>query len=204
MSKKTAVRKTSLRAGIFNRMGDFLTMDRLIIGGSILGSLAIVGVIALNSWANRPIDIEGVERLPSIGGVHQESVSYQQIPPAGGPHAPVWQNCGVYLEPIRDEAGVHSLEHGAIWMTYRPDLPDTEVEQLRRITWQSDSRLLSPYPDLPSPIVVSAWGYQLLLERADDERLAQFIRQYERGTTAPEPTGFCNGGEGQPFTQFSG
>lgn len=204
MSKKVSHRKTRIQQTAGSRISAFLSLDRVIIGGSILGSLAIVGVIALNSWVNRPIDIQGVERLPSIGGIHRESVTYQQIPPAGGPHAPIWQNCGVYLEPVKDETAVHSLEHGAIWITFRPDLPDSEVARLRAITWQSDHRLLSPYPNLPSPIAVTAWGYQLQLDSADDERLGQFIRQYERGLNAPEPTGFCNGGEGQPFTQFSG
>lgn len=200
MSKAISNRKTRRQQRARSRIRTFLSLDRIIIGGSILGSVAIVGVIALNSWMNRPIDIEGVEHLPSISGVHQEDVNYSQLPPAGGPHAPVWQNCGVYLEPVKDEAAVHSLEHGAVWLTYRPDLPEAEVERLRAITWQSDSRLLNPYPALPSPIVVTAWGYQLRLDRADDGRLAQFVRQYERAASAPEPTGFCSGGEGQPFT----
>lgn len=131
MSKKAAVRRMPARTGIFNHLGDFLTMDRIMIGGSILSALVIIGILAVNSYVNRPIDIEDVERLPSIGGVHQESVNYPQVPPASGPHAPTWQNCGVYLEPIRDEAAVHSLEHGAIWIAYRPDLADIEVQQLR-------------------------------------------------------------------------
>ncbi|MAS35413.1 MAG: hypothetical protein CL610_15490 [Anaerolineaceae bacterium] len=204
MSKAITNRKTRRQRSASSRARAFLSLDRIIIGGSILGSLAIVGVIALNSWMNRPIDIQGVERLPSISGVHQEAVIYSQLPPAGGPHASVWQNCGVYLEPVKDAAAVHSLEHGAIWLTYRPGLPDAEVARLREITWQSDSRLLNPYPALPSPIVVTAWGYQLRLDRADDGRLAQFVRQYERAASAPEPTGFCSGGEGQPFTSFMG
>lgn len=203
MSKKTAVRKAPARNGIFQRMGNVLTMDQLIIGGSILSALAIIGILAVNSYINRPIDIEDVERIPGISGAHQESMNYLQIPPVSGPHASIWQNCGVYLEPVRDEAAVHSLEHGIIWITYRPDLPDAEVERLREITRQNNSRLLSPYPDLPSPIVVTAWGYQLKLESTDDERLAQFIRQYERASTAPEPRGYCSGGEGQPFTQVA-
>ncbi|MCC6611871.1 MAG: DUF3105 domain-containing protein [Anaerolineae bacterium] len=204
MRKKTAIRRQPTQPKTRGRIGGFLTMDRLVIGGSVLLSFIIVGIIALNSYVNRRIDIEGVEQIVYAGGLHLESVNYEQSPPMGGPHAPRWQNCGVYLQPIRDEAAIHSLEHGAIWITYRPDLPDTDLERLRDITWQSDSRLLSPYPNLPSPIVVSAWGYQLQLDSADDERLAQFVRQYERAASAPEPRGFCSNGEGQPFTQFSG
>lgn len=203
MSKRFINQKKRVQRSALARIGASFSVERTIIGGSLLSVLVLFSILAVNSYVNRPIDIEGVERIPSIGGVHQETVNYLRIPPAGGPHAPTWQNCGVYLEPVRDEAAVHSLEHGAIWITYRPDLPDAEVERLRELTWQSSSRLLNPYPDLPSPIVVTAWDHQLQLESADDERLAQFIRQYERASSAPEPQGYCSGGEGQPFTQSS-
>jgi hypothetical protein len=203
MSKKTAVRKTSLRAGIFNRMGDFLTMDRMIIGGSILSALVIIGIMAVNSYVNRPIDIEGVERIPVLLRSHSESpVDYDETPPVGGIHYPVWQNCGVYEQPIGNELGVHSLEHGAVWMTYDPDLPADQLGILTNLTQQSSHRLLSPYPGLPSPIVASAWGFQLRLETADDPRLAQFIRQYEQGSTTPELGAVCSRGESRTLAQL--
>jgi hypothetical protein len=158
MSKKAGSRNKRVQHSAAQRIGRYLTVERVIIGGSILGSLVIVAVIALNSWLNRPIDIEGVERIPVTSTAHQEVVNYQHTPPVGGPHAPTWQNCGAYDQPIRDEHAVHSLEHGAVWITYQPDLPAAEVEQLRRITRQGSHRLLSPFPDLPAAIVVSAWG----------------------------------------------
>ena len=126
------------------------------------------------------------------------TVSYDQTPPVGGSHSPVWQNCGVYSEPIANENGVHSLEHGAVWITYQPDLLDSEVQALQTLTRQSSFRLLSPYPDLPSPIVISAWGYQLHIEQADDPRLRFFIERYEQSPQGPEPGAPCTGGIGQP------
>ena len=51
-------------------------------------------------------------------GQHTEGeVDYEQSPPAGGEHNPVWQNCGYYAEPVRDENAVRSLEHGAVWLS---------------------------------------------------------------------------------------
>ena len=116
----------------------------------------------------------------------------------GGIHNPAWQNCGVYTQQIANENGVHSLEHGAIWITYQPGLPAAEVEKLQTLTRQSGYRLLSPYPGLPGPIVASAWGYQLQLEQADDSRLLQFIRSFEQSPRVPEPGAPCIGGVGQP------
>ena len=171
--------------------------------GIISGGLVFAAMIAIFFLFNdkEPVkeQIDGVTEYTDLGRDHVgETVRYDQTPPVGGPHSPVWQNCGVYTESIANENGVHTLEHGAVWITYQPDLPDSEVQVLQTITRQSGYRLLSPYPDLPSPIVISAWGYQLQIERADDPRIKDFIEQYELNPQGPEPGAPCTGGTGQP------
>lgn len=116
-----------------------------------------------------------------------EPVVYGQNPPVGGPHDPEWQPCGVYTEPIATERGVHSMEHGAVWVTYSPDLPATEVDAIAALASGRSHVLVSPYVGLPAPIVASAWGEQLQLQQADDPRLAAFILYYEQGPQTPEP-----------------
>ena len=131
-------------------------------------------------------------------GQHTEgNVDYEQTPPAGGPHNPVWQNCGFYEKPVRDENAVHSLEHGAVWIAYEPNLPQDEVERLRDLTEQSYV-LVSPYPGLDSPIVATAWGKQLKLESPEDPDLERFVRAYRQGPQTPEPGAVCTGGVGEP------
>ncbi len=89
--------------------------------------------------------------------VHTEGgVDYAQSPPVGGKHNPTCQNCGFYEEPVRNETAVHSLEHGAVWITYQPDFPQDEVERLRDLAQSNAYVLISPYPDLNSPVVASA------------------------------------------------
>jgi len=95
---------------------------------------------------------------------------------------------------------LHSQEHGAVWVTYRPDLPAVQIQTLRAITHQSGYRLLSPYPGLPSPIVLSAWGCQLPLEQPDDPRLLAFLQQHEQDPQGPEPGAPCSGGQRTPLT----
>jgi hypothetical protein len=168
----------------------------LVLLAALIGYAVWQSISARTAMAQ---PIEGLEQFPNVQAGHQDgALTYDPIPPVGGIHNPVWQNCGVYTEPIANENAVHSLEHGAIWITYQPDLPADQVAQLQQITRQSDYRLLSPYPDLSSPIVASAWGYQLKLERADDERLMLFIQKYERNPLGPEPGAACSGGVGQP------
>jgi Protein of unknown function (DUF3105) len=145
-----------------------------------------------------PMNDPDIPGLVSYGGLVTEHVNslvtYAQVPPAGGPHRPVWQNCGVYSERVLNEFAVHSLEHGAVWITYDPALDSGQVARLADITRQSTHRLLSPYPGLPAPIVLSAWGYQLYLPSADDSRLAKFIVRFESGPTTPERGAACSGG----------
>ena len=84
-------------------------------------------------------------------GIHiLGDVDYDQTPPAGGQHHDVWQNCGFYDEPVRDENAVHSLEHGAVWITYQPDLPQEQIEKLSDLAQSNRFVLVSPYPDLPN------------------------------------------------------
>lgn len=170
------------------------SIERIVIGSSVLLTLGIFAVIGLNSFLNRPIDIEGVERFFGVVGGHvQEPVNYTTNPPTGGSHYTVAQNCGVYVQPIFNELAVHSLEHGAVWITYDPSLPPDQVAILQELARGGAKRLLSPYPGLPGPIFASSWNYQLAVERADDPRLAQFVRQYESHPDAPEPGASCTG-----------
>lgn len=139
--------------------------------------------------------IEGVETFEVDGRDHVEgTVDYDQTPPVGGDHFKAWRNCGFYDEPVPNEQAVHSMEHGAVWVTFRPGLSADQVEILRGIAESQDFVLISPYPDLPSSVVASAWGVQLKLESADDPRLEQFLAEYRQGPQTPEPGAPCTGG----------
>jgi hypothetical protein len=121
-------------------------------------------------------------------------ITYRESPPLGGPHNVVWQNCGVYGVPIHNEHAVHALEHGAIWITYRPDLAPDQVQQLTSMAGD-DYMLLSPYPGLGSPIVASSWNHQIALERADDPQLRRFITNFKNNASStPEFGAPCSGG----------
>jgi predicted small secreted protein len=140
----------------------------------------------------------GVTSYSNLSRDHtKEPVDYPQSPPVGGPHNPIWQNCGFYSKPVRDENAVHSMEHGAVWITYRPDLPKDRVEKIKSLT-QKSYVLASPYPGLPAPLVASAWGKQLRLNSTNDPRLEQFVRAYRQGPQTPEPGAPCRGGVGSP------
>jgi hypothetical protein len=89
---------------------------------------------------------------------------------------------------------VHSLEHGAVWITYTPDLAEDQVETLRDEMGSSGFVLMSPYEDQDSPIVLSAWGIQLQVDDADDPKVNQFLNKYIQGPQTQEPGAACSGG----------
>jgi hypothetical protein len=127
-------------------------------------------------------------------------VTYPQTPPVGGDHNPVWMNCGVYSSPVVTEAAVHSMEHGAVWIVYRPTLPKAQVATLVKLVGGKPYVLLSPWADtnIPAPIVASAWGLQLQADTAADPAIAAFVAMYAGGPQAPEPGAPCSGGFGTP------
>jgi len=128
----------------------------------------------------------------------EEAQDYPELPPVGGPHNPTWLNCGVYEEAVPNENAVHSMEHGAVWITYAPDLPAAQVAQLRDDVADQSYTVLSPYDGLPSPVVLSAWNTQLQVQDADDPRIDAFLAEYVQGAQTPEPGALCSNGTGTP------
>ena len=129
----------------------------------------------------------------------RHDVTYPTSPPAGGPHLGIWLNCGFYTVPVLDELAVHSLEHGAVWVTYRSDVDPEALEWLEDLAQRSTHVLVSPYEAQEAALVLSAWGRQLALDSAADPRFDRFLDVYLRdGPTAPEPGAACFGGVGVP------
>jgi hypothetical protein len=151
-------------------------------------------------------DIEGVVFFPDPGKDHHAGeIDYSEAVPPGGMHSDAWQNCGIYDEPVEDESAVHSLEHGAVWIAYQPELPSEQVENLRNLVRQEQQTrgeplvLLAPRPGLEAPIIATAWQVQLQLDDASDERLSRFLSRYQNGSFTPEPNAPCSGGVGEPL-----
>jgi hypothetical protein len=123
-------------------------------------------------------------------------ITWKENPPMGGAHNVAWQNCGIYNAPVHSEHAVHSMEHGAVWITYRPDLPADQVQQLVTLA-TNDYVLLSPYTGLPAPVVASAWNRQIRLDGASDPRLAAFVGRYRNNPqNTPEFGASCGGSIG--------
>jgi hypothetical protein len=172
--------------------------SRMIWIGAGVVAIAVIAIAAYVILSRKdavPAVVGDIQTYSDLSRQHtSDPVSYAQHPPVGGAHDPVWQNCGYYATPVRNENAVHSLEHGAIWITYRPDLPQAQIDTLKALAESQTYILVSPMADLPAPVVASAWGKQILLDSADDPRLDEFIRSFRMDPKGPEPGAPCTGG----------
>lgn len=144
-----------------------------------------------------PEGIDGVEAYDIEDNSHVEgAVDYDQSPPVGGPHNPVWVNCDFYSSEVPNENAVHALEHGVVWITY-DDVDDDTLETLADLADDNDRLLVSEYPDQDSPLVLTAWNRQMPVDDLDDARVEDFIDTYTGDdSVAPEPGASCEGGVG--------
>ncbi len=178
--------------------------------GTAIGSVvlaALLGGIIFYAATNQGSGVRDVVRNPdaAIEGVavtkkeelkrgHVEGpVQYDQMPPNAGDHSATAQQCDVYTEPIAPEAAVHSLEHGAVWVTYNDSLPKEQIAELADKVEGDPYGLMSPVPDQESPITLSAWGRSLSVDSASDDRIDDFIEGYRSGPQTPERGAECAG-----------
>ena len=178
----------------------------------IAGALAVIAlVVASIAFTPKPVTydrgdgdgtgIAGVETFENTANHVEGTVAYPQTPPTGGDHNAAWLNCAVYSEPVPNENAVHSLEHGAVWITYDPGaVSDADLDAIQA-KLPSSYTILSPYEGLDAPVVMSAWNAQLKLDGADDERMEEFLTAYWRSQTVPEPNGACAGAVDGPGKQ---
>lgn len=183
--------------------------QRLGIGAAVVGGVAVIAVLVgivvtsatpppptsqnLTAAERAALEIEGEQVFENLEAVHvQTAVDYTMTPPAGGPHNPSWLNCGIYEEAVPAEYAVHSLEHGAVWVTYDPEQVSGDDLNALRSLMPRTYMILSPFPGLDAPVVASAWASQVALDSVDDPRLIDFIIKHRQSPTAPEPGALCS------------
>lgn len=183
-------------------------LSAMVIGASATALVQVIPWSAASArvastpvtWQERAAQIRGVISFRDSGApLSREHAwglrSYEQSPPVGGVHNPVWQQCmgDIYDAPIAAEHAVHSLEHGAVWLTYRGDLSAEEVYVLEGKVWGKDYTFVSPYAGLDAKVSLQAWGYQLRVDDVNDPRIDEFISVFAKNASL-EPGATCSGG----------
>lgn len=166
--------------------------------------LALVGFSLINVFVtmNReglPDEIDNLMLYPDVTyDVIDGPIDYDAHPPYGGPNAGIVQDCGRYRVPVQDEHAVASLAVGAVWIAFDPTLPEEDIDMVFAHAASELYVIAAPYPDLRSPIVMTAWGAQLDVESPLDTRIQAFIRDFAESRDVPLPQRPCSGGVSIP------
>ncbi|MFI0817101.1 DUF3105 domain-containing protein [Streptomyces sp. NPDC021098] len=183
-----------------------ITSCTVIVAGLAVGGFFLVDksnkkeekATKVSSSVVKSGEFKGMKTWKNLGRTHVGgSVKYAMSPPVGGNHNQVWQNCqgDVYTKPLTKENAVHSLEHGAVWVTYSDKASKEDVATLAERVKKTPYSLMSPYEDQDAPIVLNAWGNQLDVQKASDPRVAAFFKKFVQGKQTPEPNAYCTNGK---------
>jgi len=166
-------------------------------GGSIVVMGAFIAFLASGVASEKLGVPDGVESVAVGEARHVEGEIDYDGHPAGGEHSSVWLNCGAYPDPVPEENAVHSLEHGAVWITYEAGGENVDIDRLNGFAGRNKV-IVSPVLAQEPPVLVTAWARHMEAQAADDPRINQFIVEFAGAASAPEPGGLCTGGIGQP------
>ncbi len=170
----------------------------LFLGAILTYAVQNTGVGDKSSLKYAETQITGLQSFRDLSQDHKPGPqSYPNVadtPPVGGAHSGDPQSCQVYTAAIANESAVHSLEHGAVWVTYDPKKASADdVKTLKALVDGNPDRLMSPYPGLKSAISLQAWGERVFVDKASDPRVKEFLKLFTKGAQTKEVAATCVG-----------
>ena len=106
--------------------------------------------------------------------------TYTTDPPTSGPHVPTVPQWGVHTDVLPLPLQVHGLEDAGVVINYQPNIDKATLDRLTALVNGYDTQvILSPYPNLSSPIVLTAWTRMDKLNTFDEARIQKFITAYK-------------------------
>lgn len=129
-----------------------------------LGLLAIAGAVGaffIFVPEDRTPEIDYSQAMADEGREHVSegtSVEYASNPPTSGSHWGDPLADGIYDIEKPDEAIVHSLEHGRVWISYKPSIPEQTKKALEELLKKYNGTVLTPRSANDTDIALAAWN----------------------------------------------
>lgn len=150
-----------------------------------------VGLVALGAiifgfvqFARRPAAGGPGEFIPDQGAQHVAvgtPFEYNANPPTSGPHFGTPAEWGVYQEEIHDQILIHNLEHGGVWISYKPGIDAALVAKLEAFHHEFGRKIIvAPRPANDADIALAAWNHldKFSASEFSEERVRVFIKAY--------------------------
>lgn len=130
----------------------------------VIGLLVWGGII----WGRKVANAPGVS-FPNQGQDHvalDYQFTYNSNPPTSGPHYKNPANWGMYDYEVPDKLAIHNMEHGGVWISYRPSADTHVVEHLKAIVAEfgGSKLLMAPRAANDADVAIAAWMHALKLD----------------------------------------
>lgn len=161
----------------------------------ILVLLAVTGIIGfffISSSKKQTSNPDLSKATADEGRTHVfegTNIEYATNPPTSGTHWGDPLADGIYNTEKPDEAVVHSLEHGRIWVSYKPSVPDQTKKNLEELLKKYNGTVLTPRSANDTDIALAAWNrldtFNVNADGTfDEQRIIDFINRWRN--KAPE------------------
>ena len=159
---------------------------KLAVWAISLGVIVVAGWFGIQALTPEPLSEDYSRIMLQEGASHVQEgtrVAYQSNPPTSGNH---WSNPlrdGIYDTEKPDEAIIHSLEHGRVWISYNPSISDEAKQALKDALKGQFGVILTPRSLNETDITLTAWTrldtFDLNLDGTiDTKRVLDFIQRY--------------------------
>lgn len=125
--------------------------------------------IACGPVVEEPLDASYLVHVVGDG----DDIQYTSDPPTSGPHKAGPAIDGVVDRPLTRPVQVGILERGDVLVQHHPDL--VPALQAELATLAGPGVVIAPNPDLPAPVVATAWTHKRTCQAVDLDALRGFI-----------------------------
>jgi hypothetical protein len=102
-------------------------------------------------------------------------------PPTSGDHGQPVEK-GAYQSELPDFNTIHNLEHGYIYVSYRPDLPQEEIDKLEALFFEPFTNtefrptkvIMAPRAANDSPIILSSWQRSQRFDAFEEQTMIDY------------------------------
>lgn len=108
-------------------------------------------------------------------------IRYNSNPPTSGQHYAKSQPGGIYENKVPDGNLLHSMEHGAVILWYKSDIPASDSAKLKSIfgSISVSKKIMVPRESLDVPVALTSWGRLLKLQTIDENQIKAFMKTNE-------------------------
>ena len=190
--ERRALKRTEKREHISQEKGKRGIKKMVLWSLVFLAAAGIIGSFFLFGSKGQTSEPDLSKAVADEGRTHVSEgteVGYTSSLPTSGDHWPVPLSDGIYDVEKPDEAIVHSLEHGRVWVSYKPSISEQTKKALEELLKKYNGTVLTPRSANDTDIVLAAWNRLDAFDLNSDgtfneQRIIDFINRWRN--KAPE------------------